>query len=288
VLAPGTDPSLPTLGTGEYDWQGFLSLEQHPHEVDPAGEVFLNWNGKPAPEWGAASDNYSYGPIQRVQMYTGFTSAMTEAGLTTIMNRAATQDLRALEDWPVIQHVLEGGPAPSKLAEEAANLVTAWVAKGASRQGQQRPKDPGTAVLDASWAGISNAVLGPVLGEALLNDFASIQGRDDAPSPSGSSYGSGWYGYVYKDLRSELGLTVADPYSRQYCGEGSLEACRASLWAAIQAGAEQLSSTQGSKPAKWRAAAVRIAFPPDPFFKGTMRWTNRSTFQQVIEFLGHE
>ena len=39
VLAPGTDPSLPTLGTGEYDWQGFLSLEQHPHEIDPAGEV---------------------------------------------------------------------------------------------------------------------------------------------------------------------------------------------------------------------------------------------------------
>ena len=35
ILAPGTDPSLPTFGTGEYDWQGFLSLEQHPHEVGP-------------------------------------------------------------------------------------------------------------------------------------------------------------------------------------------------------------------------------------------------------------
>ena len=34
-LAPGTDPSLPTLGTGQYDWRGFLSLEQHPHEVEP-------------------------------------------------------------------------------------------------------------------------------------------------------------------------------------------------------------------------------------------------------------
>ena len=39
VLAPGTDPSLPTLGTGEYDWQGFLALEQHPHEVDPASNA---------------------------------------------------------------------------------------------------------------------------------------------------------------------------------------------------------------------------------------------------------
>jgi acyl-homoserine lactone acylase PvdQ len=288
VLAPGTDPSLPTLGTGEYDWQGFLSLDQHPHEVDPAGEVLLNWNGKPAPEWGAASDNYSYGPIQRVQMYQGFTSSMNEAGLATIMNRAATQDLRAVKDWPVIQHVLEGSPAPSKLAEEAANLVTAWVAKGSSRGGLKRPSNPGAAVLDAAWTGIANAVLGPVLGEQLLNRFASIDGRDDAPSPVGSSYGSGWYGYVYKDLRSELGLAVEDPYSRQYCGEGSLAACRASLWAAIQAAAEHLQSTQGSTPTKWRAASVRIQFPPDPLFTTTMRWTNRSTFQQIIEFTGHE
>jgi hypothetical protein len=244
----GTDPSLPTLGTGEYDWQGFLTLDQHPHEVDPAGEVLLNWNGKPAPEWGAASDNYSYGPIPRVQMYQGFTSSMNEAGLTTIMNRAATQDLRAVKDWPVIQHVLEGGPAPSNLAEEAANLVTAWVAKGASRGGLKRPSNPGAAVLDAAWTGIADAVLGPVLGEPLLSRFASINGRDDAPSPHGSWDDSGWYGYVYKDLRSELGLTVEDPYSRQYCGEGSLEACGASLWAAIQAAAVHLQSTQSNTP----------------------------------------
>ena len=35
ITAAGTNPQLPTLGTGEYDWKGFLSLEQHPHEVDP-------------------------------------------------------------------------------------------------------------------------------------------------------------------------------------------------------------------------------------------------------------
>ena len=143
-------------------------------------------------------------------------------------------------------------------------------------------------MLDAAWTGIANAVLGPVLGESLLDRFASMNGRDDAPSPTGSAYDSGWYGYVYKDLRSELGLTVEDPYSRQYCGGGSLETCRASLWAAIQAAAEHLASTQGPTPKKWRAAPVRISFPPDPLFGTTMRWTNRSTFQQVIEFTGHE
>jgi len=287
VLAAGTDPSLPTLGTGPYDWKGWLSEAQHPHESAPAGDVFLNWNGKPAPEWGAASDQFTYGPVQRVQLYTGFGSNMTEASDVSIMNRAATQDLRAVKVWPLIKQVLATGPAPSKLAEEAANVVSTWVEHGASRIGQQRPKDPGAAVLDAAWNPLAEAVLSPVLGE-VLPLFRSMNGTDDSPGSSGSAFDGGWYGYVYKDLKTLLGQPVAQPYSRAYCGNGNLEACRTSLWAAVQLAAEHLSATQGPVPTAWKAAKVRITFPPGLLPKYTMRWTNRSTFQQVIEFASHE
>jgi acyl-homoserine lactone acylase PvdQ len=289
VLAPGTDPSLPTFGTGEYDWRGFLSLAQHPHEVGPKSDTCLNWNNKPAPEWGAASDNYDYGPVHRVQLYTGFKPGMSEADVASIMNRGATQDLRAVEDWPLIKQVLEGGPAPSKLAQEAANLVTTWAEHGASRFGVSGPEDPGAAVLDQAWPLIGEAVLGPELGPELLQEFESIHPLDDPPSGHGSAYLSGWYGYVNKDLRTELNLPVAAPYSTRYCGHGKLRRCRAALWAAIQAAAEALEKSQGSTPNNWRAAQVRIEFPPLPkeFFPFTMAWTNRSTFQQVIEFTGH-
>jgi acyl-homoserine lactone acylase PvdQ len=287
ILAAGTNPSLPTYGTGQYDWQGFLPLASHPHEVAPASDVYTNWNNKPAPEWGAASDNYSYGPVHRVQLYTGFTTGMTEANDATIMEHAAQQDLRAVKIWPVIQQVLAGGPAPSKLAEEAANLVTTWVANGASRIGGTKPKDPGAAVIDAVWTPIARSVLGPVLGETLTNEFASMVSPDDPPSSSGSAFDSGWYGYVYKDLKTELGQSVAAPYSREYCGNGSLAACRASLWAVIQQAAEELAKKQGPVPSAWRAAKVVITFPPG-ILPYTMRWTNRSTFQQVIQFTGHQ
>jgi acyl-homoserine lactone acylase PvdQ len=286
IMAQGTDPSLPTLGNGEYNWRGFLSLDRHPHEVGPANELFLNWNNKPAPEWGAASDNYSYGPVHRVQLYTGFKHNMTEAQDASIMNRAATQDLRGVKVWPVILKVLAGGPAPSPLAQEAAKLVTEWVGRGASRFGENGPEDPGAAVLDAAWRGLAEAVLSPVLGE-LTGAFAQLHEIDNPPSPSGSAYGDGWYGYVYKDLRTELGLRVQGRYSRRYCGGDSLSACRASLWAAIQAAAEGLKASQGNEPKAWRAAPVRIGFAPG-FLPFTMDWTNRSTFQQVIEFTGHE
>ncbi len=284
ILAPGVDPSLPTLGTGEYDWRGFLSQEQHPHEIDPASDRLLNWNNKPAPGWGAASSTYSYGPVHRVQLYTGFKNQMTEAKDATVMNRAATQDLRAVKVWPVIEQVLAGGPAPSKLAEQAAALVTNWVAEGASLYGKNQPEAPAAAVMDAAWTPMAEAVLGPVLGE-LTPEFESIEGTDNPPNSGGSSFGSGWYGYVYKDLRDELGQPVLQPYSRDYCGNGSLEACRTSLWAVIQTAAEGLEKSQGSNLSAWRAPKVRIEFPPGSLY--TMSWTNRSTFQQVIEFEGH-
>ncbi len=286
VLAAGTDPSLPTLGTGEYDWQGFLGQEQHPHEVDPAGGTLLNWNNKPAPEWGAASDQYSYGPVQRVQMYQGFKAKMTEANDAAVMNRAATQDLRGLQVWPIIHEVLAGEPAPSKLAEEAANAVTAWVAKGAKRFAVGAIKGAGPVMMDTVWQPIGEAVLSPVLGST-LSEFKSIAGADNPPSSIGSSFDGGWYGYVSKDLRSLLGQPLAQPYSRQYCGNGSLAACRASLWAAVQAAAEAIKAKQGSALTKWHTEPVRITFPPDPLMSFTMSWTNRSTFQQVITFTGH-
>lgn len=286
-LAPGTDPSLPTLGTGAYDWKGWISQEEHPHESAPAGDLFLNWNGKPAPEWGAASNEWSYGPIQRVQLYTGFGSNMTEASDVSIMNKAATQDLRALLIWPTIKQVLATGPAPSKLAEESADVVSQWVEAGASRLGLARPKAAGAAVMDAIWTPIAEAVLSPVLGE-VLPQFESINSPDNNANSGGSSYGNGWYGYVYKDLRSLLGYPVAQPYSRKYCGNGNLEACRNSIWAAIQTAAEGVAATQGPTPSTWKAGKVRITFPPGLLPKYSMRWTNRSTFQQVIEFTEHE
>jgi len=288
ITAEGTNPQLPTLGNGEYEWKGFLSREQHPHEVDPVSGYLTNWNNKPAPGWGQASDNWSWGPIHRVQLFKGFGSGMTEASDVSIMNKAATQDLRSVEIWPTIEAVLDtpGSKVPSALTKEAVKKLKAWVKSGSSRYGKEGPKAPAAAIMDAIWTPIGEAVLSPVLGE-LLPDFASLDGANNGENSQGSSYGGGWYGYVYKSLREELGDTVAQPFSRGYCGSGNLEACRNSLWTAIEGAVNNLESQQGTSEIKaWRAEKVRIDFLPG-IDSETMTWTNRSTFQQVIEFTGH-
>jgi hypothetical protein len=285
IMAPGTDPSLPALGTGKYDWRGWLSLNRHPHMIEPRSDILTNWNNKPAPGWGAASDNYGYGPVHRVQLYRGFTKGMHENNDVSIMNRAATEDLRVIGVWPIIRRVLLGGRPPSKLAARAEGLIDLWRAQGGSRldrNGDGRIDAPGAAIMDSAWDGIAKAVMRPVLGP-----LTGVL-EQHLPFSSTPSFDPGWFGYVSKDLRSELGMKVRGPYSRRYCGNGSLKACRTALWAALQAAATTLSKTQGANPAKWSSSATaeRIHFIPDliPF---TMRWTNRSTFQQVIEFTGH-
>lgn len=194
-----------------------------------------------------------------------------------------------MEVWPAIRAVLRTGPAPSTRAEAAAALVDDWLSSGGSRiDGDLDGKvdAAGAAVLDTAWPRLANAVLSPVLGP-LVDRLARLMGRSHNPGPGGSAYLWGWYGYVDKDLRTALDLPVRGPYSRRYCGGGSLASCRAALWAALDAATMELELTRGTTPSAWRADATaeRIRFVSG-LLPDTMRWTNRPTFQQLMSFSG--
>jgi hypothetical protein len=167
-------------------------------------------------------------------------------------------------------------------------LVGAWIVKGASRldrNGDGKIDDPGAAILDAAWARMADGVLAPVLG-TLTDQLAALMARDDVPSSGGSAYIDGWYGYVDRDLRGgSAGRTT--PYANRYCGAGDASACRAGLWAALDAAGNELAATQGADPTAWRSDATkeRIHFAPG-ILTTTMRWTNRPTYQQILSFDG--
>ena len=66
-----------------------------------------------------------------------------------------------------------------------------------------------------------------------------------------------------------------------------MSTCASSLWSAVQKGVEELSvEHKTTEISRWKAPKVRITFPPGLLSNFTMKWTNRSTFQQVIEFTG--
>ena len=292
IRAPGTDPSLPTVGTGAYDWQGFVPAKAHPQSVNPASGAILDWNSKPARGWGAADDNWSYGSVQRKELLTAAlgTGKRDAAQLVAAANKAATQDLRVMEVWPAIAAVLATGPAPGQRERTAADVVTAWRAAGGSRLDRDfdgKIDYAGAAVLDAAWPLIARAVMRPVLG-GLVERLAQLHVVSDDANSQGSAYQDGWYGYVDKDLRALLGRPVASPYSQRYCGGGDIDACRESLWAAIAEACTAVAAKQGLDPVTWQAdaRAERINFTTG-LLGDTLAWTNRPTFQQVMSFKGH-
>ena len=271
VRAPGTDPALPTVGTGDFDWRGFLPFAGHARGINPPSGVILNWNNKPAVGVGSADTNFAYGSVHRVELLTaevGKRRKHTLASVTAAMNKAATQDLRATQVWPRIRAVLATGPAPSARAEAAALLLDTWVQTGASRVDREldgRIDAAGAAVMDAAWPRLADAVMSPILGP-LLDRLASLHTRSDDAGPGGSAYISGWYGYVDKDLRTLLGRPVRGEYSRRYCGAGVLATCRESLWSALDAAAAELEVTRGAAPSGWwsESAPERIGSRPEP------------------------
>jgi len=293
MRADGTDPALPSSGTGGYDWRGFVPFAGHARGIDPASGVIVNWNNKPGADVGAADSNFSYGSVQRVDLLSSALAAHKKHTLVTVtaaMNKAATQDLRVQRVWPIVRAVLATGPAPSARAEAAAGLLDAWRSAGSSRVDRDldgKVDDPGAAVMDAAWPKIGDAVLGQVLGP-LVDRLAALQNRSDDAGPGGSSYISGWYGYVDKDLRSLLGRPVKGAFSRRYCGAGVLQTCREALWGALDTAAAELEKAQGPAPSAWRADATseRIRFTSG-VLADTMRWTNRPTFQQLMSFSRH-
>ncbi len=293
VRADGVDLGLPTIGTGADEWQGFLPASKHPQAVNPSGDTIISWNNKPAAGWTAADEEWAYGSVHRSELLQHAVARVDKHSLGSLvaaMNRAATQDLRNAEVLPAIEGVLGNSPAPSPRERQMLDLLDQWRTEGSSRLDRDldgKIDAPGAAIMDAAWPKIADAVMSPVLGPQVA-DLASLMSRDNKASSQGSSYGSGWYGYVDKDLRTLLGEPVAGAFKTRFCGAGNLTACRNSLWQALKDAGDALAAAQGTDdPAQWRSAATaeRISFLPS--FPITMRWTNRPTFQQAISYSGH-
>ena len=293
IRAANVDAGLPTWGTGDFEWRGFLPFARHPQAISPPSGVIANWNNKPAPGFTAADDQWSYGSVQRVNLLLNGLAARrrhTLASVVGVMNAAATQDLRAVEVLPGIAAVLEGGPAPTARAQAVLQLLLDWNRNGSSRLDRDldgKIDHPGAAVMEAAWRRIADAVMAPTLGP-LLPRLRAVHTGHDPLDASANGFGGGWYGYVDKDLRTLLGRPVNAPYRTRFCGAGDLGACRAALWDALDAAAAELEAAQGADPARWRADATaeRVRFAGG-LLPRTMRGVNRPTFQQVITFDAH-
>ncbi|HEX9417244.1 MAG TPA: penicillin acylase family protein, partial [Gaiellaceae bacterium] len=172
--APGVDIGLPTIGTGAYDWQGFEPLKTHARAINPKSGAILGWNNRPARDYSAPDDQWSWGSVQRVQLLQAAIARYKVHNVASVvgaMNQAATQDARMVLVWPVIKEMLGKGTAPAAGDAQLVSLLDGWLSRGASRlDGDLNGKidDPGAAIMDAAWPRLADAVLSGKIG--LLTD----------------------------------------------------------------------------------------------------------------------
>jgi acyl-homoserine lactone acylase PvdQ len=255
------DPTLPTWGTGAGSWQGFLSFAAHPHAIDPPQGFLANWNNKPAPEFSAADDNYSYGPVYRVQsldeeilrQFALHHGKLTRADLVTAMETAASVDLTGRQVAPELLSKVAGRPEPPGEQAMLAELRS-WVASGALRK-KAHPADSqyahaaAVAIMDELQPRLIRAVFDPLFAAGGVQSYQGLASRYDVfpmgfentPNGEGAHHGSayqeGWDGYLVTLLRQLQGQPVARPFpaavTSHVCG-GGLATCPAAIDTALE------------------------------------------------------
>jgi acyl-homoserine lactone acylase PvdQ len=322
VRAPGTDPLFPTWSG--YPWTGCTGAAQttpsslteqqtpqsaHPQTTDQ--DYLTSWNNKQAPGYGDPATGQEYASVFRSQLLDEDINhylaqgrgTMTLADLIDAMGNAGTQDLRGVEVLPYALQII-GAPNDPALAQAVGEL-RAWVATGAHRINRVFPGASGdyqqtdaVRIMDAWWPFLVKATFRRVLGATLLGEVERAfpindqSGHGVSGSHLGSAWDVGFYGIVQKDLRSVLGLHVAGPLNRTYCGNGSLAACRAalrlSLRRALAMSPQQVYPADGVCSAGDQMCSDSIQFRAiGAITQPLLEWINRPTFQQADEIQGH-
>jgi acyl-homoserine lactone acylase PvdQ len=252
VRPSGVDPNLPTWGTGQAEWQGFLSADQHPQALDPPSGVLTSWNNKQAPKFSASDSQYGYGGVFRVRMLdtqiarqlADHGGKLARADLVQAMETAASQDLDGLATLPELLPLLESRSEPAGV-RTMLDVLTTWNAGGDHRRkaaagDTQYADHSAVAVMDVLQENLIRAIFDPLLAAGGVSGVGSTGGAatrgyavlpmqwvntpDSGGAHLGSAYDGGYESYVVKALRQVRGEPVAQPFGAEItsrlCGSG--------------------------------------------------------------------
>jgi acyl-homoserine lactone acylase PvdQ len=327
VRAAGSDPNLPMWGNAADEWQGwdpstntatYTPPSAHPNSIDQ--DYYVSWNNKQALGYSAADGNFSWGPVQRVDLldqgvkaYLATGAKFTRPALVQVMEKAAVSDLRGKEVLPLLLQVINSQPVTDSNQQALVNELTTWLNAGATltptAAGSKTYQNAAAIqVFDAWWpllvqaefqSGMGTNLFNALVGAMQVNESPSggqqlsgsgtVVSSNEAQPHKGSSFQFGWWGYVSKDLRSVLGQSVTDPLPVQYCGGGSLSSCRSALLSSLtQAAAESAATVYPgdstcSAGDQWCADSI-VQDPLGGITDSPTNWQNRPTFQQVVEY----
>jgi acyl-homoserine lactone acylase PvdQ len=323
IRTSNVDPTLPTWGTGQSEWQGFLTPAEHVHEINPPQGFFVSWNNKPAPGFAAADDEYGYGQTYRSTMlvnqlqaqFAAHGNMLVRSDVVKAMEGAASQDLDGLDVMPLLMQYLQGHAEPVSVNAMLTQLQS-WLADGSHRvkanaSATQYQHAAAVAISDELIPNLIRALYDPILaaGGASSTSYAQlpmsfVNSPNNGGAKQGSAYAGGYTSYLMSSLQQLLGQHPADGFGAEITSRecaGGPTTCTGTIDAALLKTYQALATANGTtNVAAWTASsASKAAGQTLPQYDSiafkvlglvgqpNMDWQNRPTFQQVIEFPAH-
>jgi hypothetical protein len=303
VRDPRANPNLPV--PARLEWRGYnpassttrvMPFRTHPQVIDQ--RFLTSWNNKQARGFRAADDNFNYGPTYRSttldRAIRPRIRGKRRVNIRQVIDataQAATIDLDSLTVLPYALAVIRSSPIKGPKLRRAVRLLTAWVKAGSHRidrngDGHYEHSEA-IRILDAWWEPLMRAEFRPTLGGALYDRLTDVVHLVDSPNLHlGSAFNGGFYVYANKDLRMILGRRVRGPFSRAYCGHGSLRRCRAALVKTLLKAmhANPYAGIDPCEAGDTQMCHDSIRFrPTGGITQPEIPWQNRPTFQQAVQ-----
>ena len=170
--AAGIDPRLPTPGTGEYDWTGFLTRDEKPHMINPRQGYLFSWNSK-ATGWSQEGDNARIGATFRT--WLGDRLAKEGQSLTLLDMRefngkifnalGAVDRNQAAPDFfaPYLRQAIETSDDPE--VKRAGEYMLGFNGLYQDRDGDHKYDDPGLTLYRAWLQVAPRVVFGDDMGD---------------------------------------------------------------------------------------------------------------------------
>ena len=287
VRAAGVSFEFPSWGTGQWEWQGRLDWHDQPQEIDPPSGELVSWNNKVASGWSTADNDWGVGAGQRVDLIAERATRLHDATVADVVSAvqdAGTADLRGETLIPPLVSLLDATPAPDAHLAAVRDQLAAWAAAGAHRRDRNIDgfyDDPMVPVMDNLFAHVVSDTFEPSLGDYFNDEGVRRPNKvDTVPSLTGSAWSHGWYSLVAEDLRRVSGTEARPQGTTLACGAGDRNACSQILWRDLG------QAVADAGPTREPTFLQRIRFLPFVFNGDSMRWVNRSTYQQVLSFGG--
>jgi penicillin amidase len=130
IRARGVDVRLPTPGTGEYEWTGFVPFSEMPQSINPKQGFLINWNNKPTKSWDNG-DQPEWGPIPNTALIERLIKSkpqLTFEQVREIAEPISTYEVAGEYIKPYLIAAAERTGAASRDARirEAVNYIKAW------------------------------------------------------------------------------------------------------------------------------------------------------------------